>query len=95
MPSEPKVAHIQVFFSGRVQGVGFRYQTLQIAKSFEASGWVQNLDDGQVLLEAEGNEDEIMAFKTEIENQLAHFIKESTFTLEQRAPQFTGFTIRR
>src|SRR5215470_10194518 len=39
------------FFSGRVQGVGFRYQTLQLAKGFEVSGWVMNLPDGRVQLE--------------------------------------------
>src|SRR5215813_12067767 len=39
------------FFTGRVQGVGFRYQTLQLAKGFEVSGWVMNLPDGRVQLE--------------------------------------------
>ena len=46
----PSVHHVIAHYSGHVQGVGFRYQTLQVAKGFEVSGYVQNLADGRVLL---------------------------------------------
>ena len=46
---------IQVFYEGRVQGVGFRYSVRQIAKGFNVTGWVRNLDDGDVEVYAAGN----------------------------------------
>lgn len=41
-------------FFGRVQGVGFRYRAQYAAQSLGLTGWVCNLDDGSVLLEAQG-----------------------------------------
>ncbi len=42
----------QVFYTGRVQGVGFRYAVKRIASGFEVTGWVRNLPDGRVELQA-------------------------------------------
>lgn len=44
------------YFSGRVQGVGFRYQATRIARSLGLTGTVCNLWDGRVALEAQGEE---------------------------------------
>ena len=60
------VHHATVFFSGRVQGVGFRYSALQVAKGYEVSGCVLNLPDGRVQLEAEGQPDEVRDFITDL-----------------------------
>ena len=38
-----EVHHETVFFTGHVQGVGFRYAVLQVAKEFEVAGHVSNL----------------------------------------------------
>ena len=48
--------------SGRVQGVGFRYHTLKQASALRVSGFVQNLPDGSVYIEAEGEPLQIEAF---------------------------------
>ncbi|MDF1754172.1 MAG: acylphosphatase [Verrucomicrobiales bacterium] len=62
---------------GRVQGVGFRYATKQIAKGFDVIGTVKNLDDGRVELQIMGEEGEIEAFIEEIHNSpLGHHILE-------------------
>ncbi len=90
----PDVAHAIVHFSGRVQGVGFRYTTLQVAKEFEVTGYVQNLPDGRVLVEAQGLREELQAFITAVEERMHGYIRktEPAFRLGPRA--FTGFTIR-
>jgi acylphosphatase len=53
----------QVFYSGRVQGVGFRYAVKRIAGGYEVTGWVRNLPDGRVELQAMSHDaDELTAF---------------------------------
>jgi acylphosphatase len=86
----------QVFYTGRVQGVGFRFTTRQIASGYEVNGWVKNLPDGRVELQAMGDADELEAFLTEIlESNLGSLIKEHE---EIAIPPLTGqrgFTIVR
>lgn len=51
-----KKIRVQVKISGRVQGVGFRYSTLQHAQKLGLSGWVKNTFDGNVEAVFEGDE---------------------------------------
>ena len=53
---------MQIFYAGRVQGVGFRYTVRAVANGFEVTGMVRNLPDGRVELAAEGAGDELEAF---------------------------------
>lgn len=54
---------VRIYVSGRVQGVGFRYNTLSIARNLkEITGYVRNLDDGMVYIEACGPETKIAMF---------------------------------
>ena len=46
------------FFKGRVQGVGFRYRAQNAASLYSVTGWVKNLYDGSVEMEAQGTEEE-------------------------------------
>ncbi len=48
-----------IYVSGRVQGVGFRYRTLYLARGLGLTGWVRNLDDGRVEMELQGTEEEM------------------------------------
>ena len=47
-------ARLHAIVSGRVQGVNYRYSTLQRAQSLRLTGWVRNLPDGAVEVVAEG-----------------------------------------
>jgi acylphosphatase len=83
-----------VHYSGHVQGVGFRYTVLELAKGFEVTGFVQNLADGRVLLVAEGGETEVDGFVAAVSDRLAGFIRkvEQQDTTGPRSHR--GFTIR-
>ncbi len=87
------IHHETAFFTGRVQGVGFRYATLQVAKEFEISGYVCNLPDGRVKLEAEGTEQEVALFISSVEERMHGFIRKVERTTDRREPQFQGFSI--
>ena len=47
------------WFSGRVQGVGFRYRAYYIAGSLGITGWVRNNWDERVEMEAQGTEESL------------------------------------
>lgn len=87
----------RVIFQGRVQGVGFRYTTKDIARGFEVRGWVKNLPDGTVELQVDGDAEEVTAFLKEIaeESSVSHHIR--AMHTEPIAPldRVTGFTIER
>ncbi len=88
-----EVHHETVFFSGRVQGVGFRYTTMQIAREFEVTGQVRNLLDGRVELEVEGQPAEIDALVAMIEERMHGHVRKIERHADRRAPQFSGFAI--
>ena len=51
-----KMVRKHIIFSGRVQGVGFRYTACYLARSLGLTGWVKNLWDGDVEMEVQGDE---------------------------------------
>lgn len=88
------VHHEIVQFSGRVQGVGFRFAVLQLAKEYDISGFVENLPDGRVLLDLEGSPKEAAAFIKAIEERMHGFIRLTERTNFQREALYVGFEIR-
>lgn len=50
-----KMVRKHIIFSGRVQGVGFRYTACYLARSLGLTGWVKNLWDGDVEMEVQGD----------------------------------------
>jgi acylphosphatase len=86
-----------VIFEGRVQGVGFRYTTKDIAKGFEVCGTVKNLPEGTVEMEVMGEREEVEAFLKEIaeESALAHHIKGMHVKNIPPLEGVKGFTIER
>ena len=85
----------QIFYTGRVQGVGFRFSVKQLAKGFEVSGWVRNLPDGRVELQAMGEKEEVQDFLQEIQDShLGGFIREITGSDISLLENISGFSIR-
>jgi acylphosphatase len=84
----------EILYSGRVQGVGFRYTTQRIAGGFDVAGFVRNLPDGRVQLVCEGSKAELKAFLTEIQNRLGHYVTSTADSREPASGGFTDFSIR-
>jgi acylphosphatase len=81
-------------FSGRVQGVGFRYTAQSIASKYDIRGYVMNLADGRVELLMEGDESEMERVVTEIQEKLDGFIRQRTDDVSDATGEFRAFSIR-
>lgn len=87
---------MHVYYSGHVQGVGFRYAVKTVAAGFEIVGTVRNLTDGRVELVAEGLREELVAFQKAIpEAGLARFIRNEEVSWSEASGGFRGFEIVR
>lgn len=85
---------VHVFYSGRVQGVGFRYTAQDIAMSLGLTGWIKNLEDGRVEIVAEGKEEDLKEFLDKIsKGQLSRYIKDVELSLEKPTREFDSFDI--
>ena len=87
----------KVIYSGRVQGVGFRYTVKDLSRGFEVCGWVKNLPEGSVELQAMGEREEVESFIKEIaeESTVAHHIKKLTAEKIPLLVNCSGFKILR
>ena len=86
---------LQVHFAGDVQGVGFRWSVKQVAKGFDVTGWVRNLPDGRVEMQASGEEAEVRAFVEAIgQSELRAHIRKQTEAVLSEPPRAHGFEIR-
>jgi acylphosphatase len=82
-----------VHYSGRVQGVGFRYTAGHVAAGFRVAGYVRNVPDGRVELLAEGPAEEVEAFLSALRRQMADYIEDAQVA-DEPAQGRQGFVIR-
>ena len=83
-----------VRFTGRVQGVSFRWTTCRLAERFGVAGWVCNEPDGSVRLVAEGHGDELDRFVSAVQDAMAGYIKDTAIAKGGAEGVCKGFTVR-
>jgi acylphosphatase len=83
----------RVCYSGRVQGVGFRYTAQHLAGGYAVAGHVRNLADGDVELVAEGEADEVERFLAAVARRMGPNIDRAAVQDEPAADR-RGFHIR-
>ena len=84
----------ELYYAGRVQGIGFRYTVRSLATGFDVTGFVRNLPDGRVHLAVEGATDEIDKFLDAVKAEMGYYIKEIEQTERPASGRFPGFEIR-
>ncbi len=84
----------EIFYSGHVQGVGFRYSVSHVAERYDVSGFVRNLPDGRVHVVIEGTAAEIRDMSTEIARKMDHYIRSTKVNDLEATGEFNGFGIR-
>ena len=78
MASQPGgPTRLRVLYSGRVHGVGFRATALEFARRHAVVGWIRNLDDGRVEMEAEGSPRHVDALLADMAAHFAGYIRDT------------------
>ena len=83
-----------VYYSGHVQGVGFRATASGVARDFAVTGYARNLPDGRVELVAEGDPAEVDRFLDAVQSAMAGFIRRTQVDEAEPTGRETGFHIR-
>jgi len=83
----------RIIYSGRVQGVGFRYTAHGLAARFAVTGYVRNLRSGDVEVVVQGLAAEVERFLTTLEQRMGAYIADRK-TQDQTPEEFEGFNIR-
>jgi acylphosphatase len=90
----PQYQRRTVHFGGRVQGVGFRYTTRNIAIGYDVRGYVRNLPDGRVELVMEGPDAEMERVVCEIRRRMNGYIRSLESDVGPATGEFEQFSIR-
>lgn len=81
-------------FAGRVQGVGFRYTTQNIAMQYNVNGYVKNTRDGKVELVVEGPDEEMDHLIKALQDRMTGFIRNAAVEVSPATGEFHEFGIR-
>ncbi|MHC4957146.1 MAG: acylphosphatase [Planctomycetota bacterium] len=84
-----------IHFSGTVQGVGFRYRTIQAVEGLSITGYVRNLPDGRVRLVLEGDPEQADLALVRIRGLLGRLIRGEECAVETPTGEFSDFSIHR
>ena len=85
---------LHAYYTGSVQGIGFRYTAERIAGSLGLTGWAKNLPDGRVEVLCEGRQPDIEEFLRKIADIFKGYIRDVDVEWGDAAGEFDGFDIR-
>jgi acylphosphatase len=89
-----KIKNIQISIAGRVQGVGFRYSAVHKAQHTGIKGFVKNMYDGSVFIEAEGDESSLDHFLLWCHKGPSFARVDQVTTTEGTIKNYASFSVR-
>jgi len=84
---------VHVYYSGNVQGIGFRFAAEDTARALGVRGWVKNLADSRVEIVAEADEKVLEDFLSKLNTYFAGNIKDTEVSTEKSTGGFNDFQI--
>ena len=84
-----------ILYTGRVQGVGFRWSALRALEGLPVDGYVKNLRDGRVELVMEGEPEVLDAGQERVREAMAGYIDDEAATTFPATGEFQGMGVRR
>ena len=84
---------VHVYYSGRVQGIGFRFAAEDVARALGVKGWVKNLPDSRVEIVAEADESVLEDFLSKLNTYFAGNITDTDINRENARGEFNDFHI--
>lgn len=94
MMSDMLSSRYDIRFSGRVQGVNFRWTTCRVAQKFSVAGWVRNESDGSVRCVVEGEQAELDSFVESVQRAMAGCVTDTVIKTTASTGTMEGFGIR-
>ena len=85
---------IHAYFSGKVQGVGFRFTVLRIAEDLKICGWVKNSVNLRVEILAEAEEGDLREFLTQIQEHFTRHILDVDLDWLDSTNEFQDFGVK-
>jgi len=83
-----------IFFSGTVQGVGFRYTAKALADKYALKGWAMNIPNGNVELEIEGFDTDLNSFLEDLKGEFKNYIEKVDLKELAHCGEYKDFRIR-
>jgi acylphosphatase len=81
-------------FTGRVQGVGFRYTVKNIAQQYDVAGYVKNLPDGRVELVMEGPDSQMNRLLADVSERMRDYVQNVDRLVQPASNEFRRFSIQ-
>ena len=86
---------LHIYYSGMVQGVGFRFSAERIANNLGLTGWVKNLPDERVEVLCEGEETGLVSFIDKMKDgSMKGYIRSENVKWEASRDEFKDFAVR-
>jgi acylphosphatase len=85
---------LHIYYSGSVQGIGFRFAAESAAHSLGITGWVKNLEDGRVEVVCEGGATALNKFLGKIKDTFSRYIRDVSIEPQDPTGESEGFEIK-
>ena len=85
---------VHAYYTGSVQGVGFRFVAKDFAQKLKLVGWVRNLTSGQVELLAEGDKKSLEKLLSDLSSHFKDQITDTNIEWGKPCKKFLDYRVK-